>query len=344
MLMQLVILAIFVCLISVIVWITMTLAKNDSLKKISLISVLALLVCGVSTACTHDNGGNKNNNEKTEKVSKNKSNNIKVYPVTVTSTKVNSDGDLVVKGTSKAPEGAKILAESNIEWSNDTNEASPTNLDNSGYEKIKNGKFNITLDVAELFDSDELKVGQKLKPTIFAVTGYRVKYDDYKITANLRKAVEKAGLQPFVYKATASMCEKINNDVSEDTEDTDDDSDNEDSSSNTGNLTKSEKVTAALAILKKSYNGKAEVKYDSSTDMFTILPTVDGYRDVIDEAQDGDTSNWETITDSIDKVSESLYENVKLKIPVSLLNPDNTSRVLYTSIDGLGSYDFTEDN
>lgn len=353
------ILAALICIISVIMWIIVALLKKSNLKRIfkniGLVLALIFLICGFATACTHS--GNSNKDGKTENVSKEyKYKKFKIYSVTVTSTKVNSDGDLIVKGTSEAPEGAKVLAESNIDYSNDTNEASPTDLDNYGYEKIKNGKFNITLDVTDLFGSDELKVGQKLKPTIFAVTGYSVKYDDYKITSDLRKAVKKSGLKPFIYTATKDMCKKINDDGSDDSDDSDDDSDssddtNEDSedtdtSSNkkSKGLSKSEKIAAALVILKKNYKGKAEVKYSSSADMFTILPTMDGYRDILDDAEDGDTSEWETVTDSIDEVSKSLYKDVKLKIPVSLVNPDDTSKVLYTSIDGLSSYDFTDDN
>ena len=37
------------------------------------------------------------------------SNKVKIYPVKVTSIKTNSDGEFVIKGTTKAPKGTKVF-------------------------------------------------------------------------------------------------------------------------------------------------------------------------------------------------------------------------------------------
>lgn len=337
-----------ICLVSLIVWICMAVVKNKRLsriwKRICFIFFFIFLVCGIVSAVTSkSSSASSKNTSSTYK-------GLRVYPVKVSKVSVNEDGDLVVKGTSKAPNGAKVLAQSLVADSTDENEASPTDLDNYGYAKIKNGKFNITLDTINLYEDTNLKIGQKVKAKIFAVVGYKVKYDDYKISTNLNKAIKKTEIPVFSYSATKKMCQALNDgsedDSSSDADNTSETNESSESShkkKNAPNSSKSEKISMALAILKENYKGKAEVKYNSSDDMFTILPTMDGYIDIIHEAEDGDTDNWDTVTDSIDKVSKALYEDVKLKMPVSLVNPANEEKVLYTSIDGLSAYDFTDD-
>lgn len=119
-------------------------------------------------------------------------------------------------------------------------------------------------------------------------------------------------------------------------------------SDNTNTVSKSDKIAAALTILKKSYKGIAKVTYDSDDDMFMIIPTGNDFKSELLNLISGGESvddGWSDVTKSIDTISKSLYKNVGLKkTSVSLANPDDTSKVLYTSWNGSKVYDFMDDN
>lgn len=288
---------------------------------------------------------------------------LTVYPVTIKKINSDKDGNLIIKGTTEAPKGAKIIAQSTIKDEESSNEAMPHDIENDGYEKVKKGSFVIEIhDLLDLVQSDSIKLHQELKFKILAVTGYHEKFDDYTITYDLRKAIKKANIKTTTFKADKNIVNywKDDSDTSNDEDDSKEDNNDISDSSNSDNAdedktskstnsskkskstTNTTKANMALEILQKNYADKAKVEYNKAENMFTILPTVDGYDDVIQEAADGDTSDWHRITDSIDEVSRSLYDDVKLKTPVSLLNPSDPDKVLYTSIDGTSAYDFSD--
>lgn len=131
---------------------------------------------------------------------------LSVYPVKVVSMKSDDDGDIIIKGKTNAPRGAKILAQSLVDYEQDENEASSTDLDNESYEKVSKGKFSVEIDVSSLYDSDdELTVGKNLPMKVFAVKGYKEKFDDYNINSNLRKAIKKAKIKTLSFKADKKL-------------------------------------------------------------------------------------------------------------------------------------------
>lgn len=105
-----------------------------------------------------------------------------------------------------------------------------------------------------------------------------------------------------------------------------------------------DKEAAALVLLKKSYKGQAKVWFDADNKAFMIQPTSEDFKEeLLDVVQSQDTDDWKQLTDSIDAVSRSLYKNVKLADFVSIVNPDNPDKVLYSSLNGKTAYDFLKD-
>lgn len=106
-----------------------------------------------------------------------------------------------------------------------------------------------------------------------------------------------------------------------------------------------DKEAAALILLKKSYKGQAKVWFDADNKAFMIQPTSEDFKEeLLDVVQSQDTDDWKQLTDSIDAVSRSLYKNVKLADFVSIVNPDNPDKVLYSSLNGKTAYDFLKDD
>ena len=106
-----------------------------------------------------------------------------------------------------------------------------------------------------------------------------------------------------------------------------------------------DKEAAALLLLKKSYKGQAKVWFDADDKAFMIQPTSEDFKEeLLDVVQSQDTDDWKQLTDSIDAVSRSLYKNVKLADFVSIVNPDNPDKVLYSSLNGKTAYDFLKDD
>jgi hypothetical protein len=105
-----------------------------------------------------------------------------------------------------------------------------------------------------------------------------------------------------------------------------------------------DKEAAALVLLKKSYKGQAKVWFDADDKAFMIQPTSEDFKEeLLDVVQSQDTDDWKQLTNSIDAVSHSLYKNVGLADFVSIVNPDNPDKVLYSSLNGKTAYDFLKD-
>lgn len=105
-----------------------------------------------------------------------------------------------------------------------------------------------------------------------------------------------------------------------------------------------DKEAAALVLLRKSYKGQAKVWFDAADKAFMIKPTSEDFKEeMLDIVANQDTDDWKQLTNSIDAVSRSLYKNVGLADFVSIVNPDNPDKVLYSSLNGKTAYDFLKD-
>mgnify|MGYP005789839613 CR=1 FL=1 len=108
----------------------------------------------------------------------------------------------------------------------------------------------------------------------------------------------------------------------------------------------SAKQEMALQVIKKNYKGIAKVWYDKKNKMYMIQPTGDEFREELIECiNENNKKEWHEATNGIDALSKAIYEKLGLKDEsVSIVNPDRPDKVLYTSMDGLGAYDFMDDN
>lgn len=109
---------------------------------------------------------------------------------------------------------------------------------------------------------------------------------------------------------------------------------------------KQSKIKLAVAIMQDNYADEADVYYDKENDVIAIKPTDEEFEDETIAVLDGDESksNWRDLTNSIDELSETIYEKVHIKTPIAIVNPENTNKVLYASYDGETVYDVMDDN
>ncbi len=127
-------------------------------------------------------------------------------------------------------------------------------------------------------------------------------------------------------------------------EDSSDTSDDDDAFSGIEDMPKSERLDAAVNIIKKHFKGLASVEYDEDDDVIKITP--DDASITLGAMQanaTGDTEKWDEMTDAIDSMSEAMHENLKISVPIAIINTSNEDRVLYEVLDGSTVYDVTDD-
>lgn len=109
---------------------------------------------------------------------------------------------------------------------------------------------------------------------------------------------------------------------------------------------RSRRIKKAVAIMQDNYNDIADVYYDKENKVIAIKPTDEGFEEEMIAVLNGDESekNWDELTASIDKLSETVYEECHIKTPIAIVNPENTDKVLYMSYDGTSLYDVTDNN
>lgn len=109
-------------------------------------------------------------------------------------------------------------------------------------------------------------------------------------------------------------------------------------------FSKADKEAAALVLLRNNFKGKAKVSFDAENKAFMITPTGDEFKEeLLEIVETKDTDDWVTLTNSIDKLSRSLYKDLGLADFVSIANPDSPDKVLYSSLNGKTAYDFLND-
>lgn len=129
---------------------------------------------------------------------------------------------------------------------------------------------------------------------------------------------------------------------SEDSSDTSDDDD--DDFSGIEDMPKSERLDAAVNIIKKHFKGLASVEYDEDDDVIKITPDDTSITlGAMQANATGDTEKWDEMTDAIDSMSEAMHENLKISVPIAIINTSNEDRVLYEVLDGSTVYDVTDD-
>lgn len=161
-----------------------------------------------------------------------------------------------------------------------------------------------------------------------------------------------------------STDDSLNEDYSSDSEsdsesDTESSSSESDSSSSTSeessddtdfsdisDLPKSERLEAAVNIIKKNFSETASVEYDSSQKFIKITPKDPEVTLGALQAKDSnDTEDWDDMTRAIDTMSSTMKDELDLSVPIAIMNPSSTDdRVLYMTKNGKTMYDITDEN
>lgn len=111
-------------------------------------------------------------------------------------------------------------------------------------------------------------------------------------------------------------------------------------------MSKKKKIKKAVAIMQDNYDGLADVYYDKANNVIAIDPTDEEFEDETIAVLSGEESetDWNKLTDSIDEISETVYDDLHIKTPIAIVNPENTDKVLYMSYDGETVYDVMDEN
>lgn len=139
-----------------------------------------------------------------------------VYSTKIEKISVDSDKDWKIEGTTKAPDGAKVIVIANDDSHNEASE-----VDESTYAVVQDGKFTATVDLINLASGEESeKVNNKVKAKVVAVTGLKQKWTEGEMPKFVTTAAKKTDDVIFkVSQAQAEYSLSLNNDA-----DADDDS------------------------------------------------------------------------------------------------------------------------
>lgn len=128
-----------------------------------------------------------------------------------------------------------------------------------------------------------------------------------------------------------------------DSSSTDDESD-DDTSPFEGSKFK-DKIGEKIAETMQSNFDAGIVKYDKSQGTVMVIPTDPDFVMAAADIATGasDTGDWDEMTGNFDELSETIYDKYHSHIPLAIVNPKNTDKVLYETIDGSTVYDFAHD-
>lgn len=129
-----------------------------------------------------------------------------------------------------------------------------------------------------------------------------------------------------------------------DSSSTDDESDDDDTSPFEGSKSK-DKIGEKIAETMQSNFDAGVVKYDKSQGTVMVIPTDPDFVMAAADIATGasDTGDWDEMTSNFDELSETIYDKYHSHIPLAIVNPKNTDKVLYETIDGSTVYDFAHD-
>ncbi|MGM9907603.1 hypothetical protein [Limosilactobacillus sp.] len=109
---------------------------------------------------------------------------------------------------------------------------------------------------------------------------------------------------------------------------------------------KRSRIRAAVADMQDHFGDEADVYYDKENDVIAIKPTSQEFEDETIAVLDGEESesDWNDMTSALDDLSESLHDNLRIKTPLAIVNPENTDKVLYMTYNGETLYDVMNDD
>lgn len=168
-----------------------------------------------------------------------KSGNHTIYDVKTTKV-TTKDDEWIIRGTTDAPDGTKIVAVPSNSVGDDLNGSEKPGYD-LGFPKVKDGKFKMKLSALDASDSTSYKTGKKDKVAIFAVTNYTKKYDD-EVSSKLIDAFNDK-FDPTTLKITSSQSKYMKSlDDNNESDDTTSDSSNDATTSSSSSESSSSSV------------------------------------------------------------------------------------------------------
>lgn len=146
---------------------------NNKVKSIfSLPVILLSLIC--LSGCQNNKSTIQSKRTVTKKVNK-----YKVFPVKINNIEYSDRDEFIVKGTTKAPNGYKIMAYSSRNTDNNVDVSFKID-DRDDSAQVKNGKFITKIYMEDLTAKENFSVGMKLYAKIFAIN--KIPSKDYEIT------------------------------------------------------------------------------------------------------------------------------------------------------------------
>lgn len=141
----------------------------------------------------------------TSKTNKSTQSSTRVYPVKVTNIHGHR-GDIIISGTSKAPENAQIVVKQPSDEGKFMNHAYSSHIGKAKAAKIKNGKFKAMVPGAEMssISNGNLKAGDNFSLTIMAISGNK-KRIGVVTNKQMLKEIEESKIKPYKFKLTSRM-------------------------------------------------------------------------------------------------------------------------------------------
>lgn len=114
----------------------------------------------------------------------------KIYTTKVNKIKENETHDWVLSGTTKAPNGAKIIVTPSDSDSINYGEVAAESTALASWAKVKNGKFTVIVDPLVLTAEKE-KAGKKIKAEVFAISNYNKSWTSSSVSKKIVSAAKK---------------------------------------------------------------------------------------------------------------------------------------------------------
>lgn len=178
--------------------------------KTALCGAFLLVLCFCLVACDSDDDSQS---------SKSRHKGIEIYPVNVTKVKIENAGesndsddcDITVEGTTDAPDGSIVYAQHPVHGEMSVNKAYGGEYGDDD-NKVKHHHISFEILASNVFDLENMKVGQKAYLKIFCA---KQKFSEYEkiylhkdssiISKKVRKRLDQAHIKPYPIVATKYM-------------------------------------------------------------------------------------------------------------------------------------------
>lgn len=172
--------------------------------------IFVVFVCfGIKSCMARNSINEASNSNHTSNMSKLKKKRLKIYSVNVTGEKVECDGDnndcsITISGYTDVPNGSIVYAQG--KENGDANLAYGNNEDATDT-KVKNHRISFLVLTSNLFNLDNIKVGQKANLKIYCTNqNFEYSLDDSElISKKVRNKVANTDIKPYTVEVTKKM-------------------------------------------------------------------------------------------------------------------------------------------